>query len=147
LKLSFSPVEGATIYNVVVTNSDGDAVFNINTGATAVDVSPDVLEPGARYSWRVRAMGVAGQLGTGDAEFVTLSRESAEQRSNFAKGIESLEQATRFALMAEVDLRLHLLAEACEEFEKALRLNPDDPEIKRAAAVASEALSSARSTP
>lgn len=146
VKLSFSPVEDATVYNIVITNSDGDAVLNMNTGGTVVNVSPDVLEPGARYLWRVRAMGAGGQLSSGDAEFVTLSRESAEQRAKFAEGIESLEPAMRLALMANVDLRLQLLAEACEEYEKALSLRPADVEIKRAAAIASEALSSARRT-
>jgi GTPase involved in cell partitioning and DNA repair len=140
-------VEGATIYKVVISNPDGDEVFNIDTGQTVVDVSPDTLETGIRYSWRVRAIGAAGELGSGDAEFVTLSRESVEQRSTFAQGIGSVEPAMRLALMADVDLHLHLLAEACDQFERALRLKPSDPEIKRASVRASEALASARSTP
>jgi hypothetical protein len=121
-------------------------VFTKNTRDTLVAVPEDALAAGIHYTWRVRAMGDAGELAEGGAEFTTLSSDSADQRANFAKGLETAGVAMRLALLADIDLRLSLLAEACDEFEEALRLGGDE-EIRRASRSAHAVYMAARSTP
>jgi hypothetical protein len=131
LTLLFSPVREASIYEVTLEDESGEMLLRERSSSTSLAVPPDKLRDGARYSWRVRAIGSAGVLGEGAAAFVTISREDIEQRTQFAEALGETAEALRLALLADVDLRLGLIAEARAEFEAALRLNPSDAAIQR----------------
>ena len=132
LKLLFSPVRDASAYDVTLEDEAGQPLLSERTASTSLAVPPDKLRDGAHYSWHVRAIGSAGVLGQGAAEFVTLSREDIEQRTHFAQALAGVPEASRLALLADVDLRLGLIAEARAEFQAALRLNPSDAAIQGA---------------
>ena len=131
LTLRFSPVLDATAYDITLEDESGDVVLQERTVSVSLEVPPEKLRTGAHYSWHVRAIGSAGELGKGVADFVTLSPEDVEQRTHFAEALGETAEASRLALLADVDLRLGLLAEARAEFEAALRLKPDDAAIRR----------------
>ena len=132
LTLLFSPVREASAYDITLEDETGETLLRERTSSTSLAVPPDKLREGARYSWRVRAIGSAGVLGQGAAKFVTLSREDIGQRTQFSEALKDAVEASRLALLADVDLRLGLIAEARAEFQAALRLNPSDAAIQHA---------------
>jgi hypothetical protein len=74
------------------------------------------------------------------ADFSTLSTEDALQRMAFASALDAKSNdPAALALLADIDLRLGLLAEACDEFSAALKQKPEDVTLQRA-------LDSARAT-
>ena len=131
LKLSFSSVADASIYNVILEDDSGDTLLNLRTPATSIDVPDALLKSGSRYSWRVRAIGQAGVIAEAKAGFVTISSEDFAQRRDFAGALKSTDEASRLALLGYIDLRLGLLAEARKELGAALRLKPGDAAIQR----------------
>lgn len=132
--LLFSPLREASAYDITLVDEAGETVLRQRTSSTSLVVPPDKLREGVHYSWHVRAIGSAGVLGQGAAEFVTLSRENIEERTRFAEALRDAPETSRLTLLADVDLRLGLIAEARAEFEAALRLNPSDAAIQRALA-------------
>jgi len=133
VSLRFKAVPNATSYRVALESDGGDSLLNVTTESTEVSIPNGTIEAGARYYWRVRAMRSGTAIGAGMAEFTTLSAEGALQRTEFANalGANSNDPAT-LALLAEVDLRLGLIAEACDEFSAALQQKPQDPALLRA---------------
>lgn len=122
-KVSFHPVEGASVYEIVLENADGETVAERQTRATEIEVP---LDPASHYFWRVRALGPAGVIAEDQAAFVTLSKEEAGARKAFAAAI-----GADPALAGEVDFESGLICEAMEEFSAALGKHPMDPAAKR----------------
>lgn len=122
-KLSFQPVDGASAYQIVVEDADGNRVAQRQTTAAEIDVP---LQPAARYSWRVRALGPAGVMAEDQAAFVTLAEDQVAARKAFAKAI-----GPNSALLAEVDFRAGLVREAIDEFNAALQADPSDRDARR----------------
>lgn len=134
VSLRFGAVPEAASYRVVLENDGGDKLLNVATEFTELPVPSGAIGAGAHYFWHVHAFRSDGVLiGAGEAEFRTLSAEDAQQRKDFASalGDASGDPAT-LALLADVDLRLGLVAEACDEFNAALKLKPDDAALRRA---------------
>jgi len=131
--LRYRSVPEATSYRVALEDDGGDILLNVTTDSAEVAVPAGTMEAGTRYHWRVRAMRSGTAIGAGMAEFTTLSAENALQRTEFASalGVTGNDPAT-LALLAEVDLRLGLIAEAYDEFSAALQQKPDDMVLRRA---------------
>jgi hypothetical protein len=132
LTLRFKAVPDATSYRVVLEGDGGDKLLNVTTQSTEVKVPSGTMEAGAHYSWHVRAMRSGMAIGVGTAEFDTLSAENALQRAEFASALGATgSNPAALGLLGEVDLRLGLVAEACEEFSAALELKPGDIALRR----------------
>jgi len=133
LTLRYKSVPEATSYRVALENDRGDILLNLMTDSTEVSVPAGTIEAGARYHWRVRAMRSGGAIGVGTGEFTTLSAENALQRAESASALGATDNdPATLALLAEVDLRLGLVAEACDEFSVALQRKPEDVTLRRA---------------
>ena len=143
VRLSFAALPNVANYSVTLEDEDGNTLFRVTTPATTVEVPSDILGPGSRYSWSVRAFGLSGVLAEGTAEFVTMSKDDFDRRSAFAKATNPDDRAMQLALLADVDQQLGLLAEARDEFEAALELRPSDPALQHAFAEAKAALAAA----
>ncbi len=132
VSLRFKAVPNATSYRVALENDGGDSLLNVTTESTEIAVPAGTIEAGARYHWRVRAMRSGVAIGAGTAEFTTLSAENALQRAEFAGALGPTDNdPATLALLAQVDLRLGLVAEACDEFNAALQQKPDDVTLQR----------------
>jgi hypothetical protein len=132
--LRFAVVPGATSYRVAIEDVNGNRLFNMSTEATAVVVTDSILKPGEHYLWLVRAMSSGGvEIGSGTETFNTLTARDLMQRLEFAKALGAQsDDPSMYALLADVDLRLGLIAEACDEFNMALESRPDDTVLRRA---------------
>jgi hypothetical protein len=144
VKLSFAPVADALNYSVIVEDEIGNILLRVTTPLATVEVPADALEPGSSYAWRVRAFAASGVVGEGSAEFVTITKDELDRRAAFAEAVNAEGDAMGLALMAGVDREIGLLADACDEFEAALRLRPSDPGLEHALATARASLSAAR---
>jgi len=129
--LSFAPLPGATRYKIQVEDETGNAVFDAEVAGSSVVVSPGVLRPGARYHWTVRSLGVSDPA-RGEADFVVLAAESLTAREELRRSLREPADAESLALLAEVDCRLGLLAEARRGFEAARAKAPDDKALAAA---------------
>ncbi len=131
--LRFKAVPEAASYRVVLTNDAGDSLLNVTTESTEVPVPSGTIEAGARYVWRVRAMHSGVAIGIGMAQFTALPAENARQRVEFATAAGATSNdSSALALLAGVDLRLGLVAEACDELSAALKQTPEDAPLRRA---------------
>jgi hypothetical protein len=131
--LRFKAVPDAMSYRVGLENDGGESLLNVTTEFTEVSVPSGSIKAGAHYYWRVRAMRSGTAIGVGMAEFSTLSAESALQRTEFATALGATgSDAATLALLAGIDLRLGLVAEACDEFSAALKQKPEDVTLQRA---------------
>lgn len=131
--LQYKAVPEATSYRVTLEDDAGNSLLNVTTESTEVVVPNGTIQAGSHYYWRVRAMLSGAEIGAGMAGFTTLSPDDALQRMEFSEalGASSKDPAT-IALLADVDLRLGLVAEACDEFSAALKQKPDDAVLRRA---------------
>jgi hypothetical protein len=129
--LSFTPLPGAPRYKVQVEDETGNAVFDAQVAGSSAVVSPGVLKPGARYHWTVRTLGASAPA-RGEADFVVLAAESLAAREELRRSLQEPADAESLALLAEVDSRLGLLAEARRGFEAARAKAPDDAALAAA---------------
>jgi len=134
--LSFAPIDSATSYNVTLMDQNEDVVLTRQTSAASVDVPRNVVKPGAKYTWRVRAIGSGAVLAEGEAGFEAISQENVAERKSLAAALSEMKESDRLALLAAVDLQLGLFAEAVDELSSALRERPGDPDIARVLAIA-----------
>lgn len=132
--LQYKAMPDASSYQVALENEAGDTLLNVTTDSRRVWVSKGTLDPGAHYYWRVHALRSGVSIGSGTAEFTTLSAEDALERTEFASALRTNaeDDPAALALVAEVDLRLGLLAEACDEFSAALKQKPGDVTLQHA---------------
>jgi hypothetical protein len=137
--LRFNAVPEATSYRVALEDDRGDRLLNIVTESNELAVPSGTIKPGAHYFWHVRAMRSGVLIGVGMAEFFALSAADTLLRSQFAQAFNVKNGAT-LALLADVDLRLGLVAEACDEFSEAFKQKPNDPALRRALDSAREIL-------
>ncbi len=130
----YDAVPQATGYRMNLEDEAGDVVWNVMTDATNISIPSGTLEAGAHYSWRVRALRSGIEIGAGAEEFTTLSAVDSLKRDQFAEAVLAIgdDQATP-ALLADVDLRLGLMAEACDELNAAIRRKPEDATLRRLA--------------
>jgi hypothetical protein len=132
--LRFGLVEGAGKFRVEVQDHQGDVVFATETGTSVVNLPSGVLKPGTRYRWTVRTVERVGPVVTGNADFVTLPRRTAEAREALRRAVETAGDGASLVLLAEVDRNLGLLVEACDELRTAVRASPEDAELGAALA-------------
>lgn len=132
--LRFGLVEGAGKFRVEVQDRQGDVVFATETGTSVVNLPSGVLKPGTRYRWTVRTVERVGPVVTGNADFVTLPRQTAEAREALRRAVETTGDGASLVLLAEVDRNLGLLVEACDELRTAVRASPEDAELGAALA-------------
>ncbi|HEX5228335.1 MAG TPA: hypothetical protein VFW44_11520 [Bryobacteraceae bacterium] len=137
VNLRYAAVPKTESYHVSLENETGMVLLNVTTESTEVPVDSAALQAGTRYSWRVRALRSGTEIAAGTEEFTTLSAENSLRREEFASALGA--SPSSLAVIADVDLRLGLISEACDEFTEALKQKPDD-------AVLRQALESARST-
>jgi hypothetical protein len=131
--LRFKAFPDANSYRVTLEDDGGGSLWNVTTGSTEISVPSGTIEAGARYRWQVKALRSGTAIGVGNAEFGALSAESALQRMEFASALgDRRSDAATLALLAEVDLRLGLVAEACDELSEALQQKPADMALRRA---------------
>jgi hypothetical protein len=134
VSLHYKAVPKATSYRVTLEGNAGESLWKVTTESTDAAVPAGTLEPGALYHWSVSAMSSANVvIGFGMAEFSVLSAEDALRRSEFESALrEKSSDSSTLALLAGVDFRAGLIAEACEEFKAALEQKPDDVALRRA---------------
>lgn len=129
--LRFAPIAGVDRHTVVLTDQAGNTIFESETQSAQLAVPAGVLQPGARYSWKVRTVETTGPGVSGDGEFVTLSSDEINLRAAFKARMETKGDAESLALLAEIDRRLGLLREARDEFLAAVAKAPSDPALRR----------------
>jgi hypothetical protein len=135
VSLRFKAVPNATSYRVTLENDGGDILLNVTTESTEVAVPAGTIAAGEHYSWRVRAFSSGSEIAVGTAELTTLSAWNALQRAEFASALGAADNdPATLALLAGVDLRLGLVAEACSEFGAAVKQRPDHAAWQRALA-------------
>lgn len=131
--LRFDPLPDATSYRVTLEDRQAKRLLNVTTESTEVPVPNGTMDAGAQYRWRIRAMRGNVEIGEGTAVFTTLSAENAERRAEFARALRAgRANPAGLALLGDVDLRLGLVAEACDEFGAALNGKPQDAAVRRA---------------
>ena len=131
-RLRFAPVAGASQYGIEIENSSGRRVFGVETTAADVMVPEGVLEPGVAYQWTVRTLDLSGATARGVSQFRTLSSEDERHREALRRSLGAEGGGRALALLAAVDQRLGLYAEALDGFRDALRRTPDDVAIAQA---------------
>ena len=131
-RLRFAPVAGASNYSVEIEDASGRRVFGVETTASEVMVPDGVLEPGVSYQWTVRTLDLFGATAQGASPFRTLSREDERDREALRRSLDAEGGADALALLATVDQRLGLYAEALEGFREALKRVPGDMAVVRA---------------
>lgn len=128
--LRFDAVDNAGRYQVEVFDEEGKTVFATPTTDVTVSVPTAKLRAGVRYSWRVRTLDRPGPAAAGQADFVTLTlkvaREWEAMRRELGHGEESL------PLLALIDQKLGLFAEARTDLEEAIRQSPEEPGLREA---------------
>jgi hypothetical protein len=118
---------------VTIEDDSGNRILDTKTESTSVPVTAGTAEWGSHYSWQVRAFSSSIVIAQGGSDFTTLSAEEALPREEFAKAVGAKgNDPAALALLADVDLRLGLTAESCEEFSAALQKKPDDAALRRA---------------
>lgn len=132
--LEFRVVDGAHRYRVEIQNEAGKAIFQVETQAAKVHVSPGVLQRGSSYYWTVRSLDRQGAVARGESSFSTLSTEAEEARETLLASVEKAGDAASFALMAEIDRGLGLLGEARDGLRTALQKSPAEPQLAEALA-------------
>jgi hypothetical protein len=143
VSLHYEAVPEATSYRITIEDERGSSLWQATTGSTDVSVPSGTVQPGTHYYWRVAAIKAGMAMAAGMAEFTTLSAENVREREEFARALRSKsDNSATPALLAEVDLHLGLIAEACDEFGAALAERPQDPVLRRALDVARALLSS-----
>ena len=130
--LRFSPIDGAARYKVELEDESGRTLFEAETPGATLNVPTGILMPGARYYWKVRSVDRIGPAVRGESEFATLATADMEKRTTLKATLENRGDLESLALLAEVDRRLGLLAEANEEFQAALARSPGSDAIRRA---------------
>ncbi len=128
----FDPVEGYQRYRVEVEDETGNAVFAVETTATAVQISPDILRPGSAYYWRVRTLDAEKPAMRGEAVFSTLSEDDLERRAALKANVDASGDQSLVALLADLDRSLGLQLEACEGLKAALGRSPGNGPIVEA---------------
>ena len=133
LKLQFDAVAKATSYRVTMEDDAGNRLLDVKSESNSVVVPSGTAQWGSRYRWEVRALGPSGVMARGGGSFATLPAEEALRREEFATAVHANGgDAEALGLLGEVDLRLGLIAEACEEFSAALAQKPGDSDLRRA---------------
>jgi len=119
--LSFVPAPGATSYQVVVRDGQGQVLWQAVTESPALAVPQGILRPAAPHSWTVTTQGLVPEL-MGTARFATLSESEAGERERLRAKLGA--SASDRALLGAVDLRLGLLESAREHLEAARAQEP-----------------------
>lgn len=131
LTLSFTPVSGASRYLVEVENADAQRIARGETTRPEFVVPAGVLAPGGKYYWTVQTLDKVGGAARGAGQFKILSSEDARARAALHASLTS-PSSESVALLAEIDRRLGLYAEALAGFRAALAGAPRDPAILQA---------------
>lgn len=132
--LTFEPIEGVEKYRVEIEDEWGNNIFSIETASHKVVASPGVLNPGANYYWQVRTQDRDTPSIFGEAIFTTVTEENARMRNSLKSIVDQSKDVANILLLAQMDISLGLLREACETLKSALALFPDNSGIKNAIA-------------
>jgi len=124
--LQFKPLAGVVRYRISVQDRQGKMIFEVETPASAVTLAAGILQSGQSYEWMVRTVERAGPVAEGKEKLVTVSAEIAEKREALRKALISEGDGASWALLAEVDRGLGLLAEARDELQAAAQRLPGD---------------------
>jgi hypothetical protein len=132
--LRFEPVSDERRYLVEVEDESGARLFRAETATPAVSVPQGILEPGARYYWRVTSVNQAIPPARGEAAFRTVGREPEQELDALIAALEPAADAKTLALLAEIDRRLGLFMEARDRLRAALAKDPDNGSLRDALA-------------
>jgi hypothetical protein len=127
--LRSEPASKADAYRVEVEEESGRVVFQAESSAPAVTVSPGILKPGGRYFWRVRSLGPVAPPARGEADFVVLPADVLEARRGL-QGLLPAGAGPQVGLLAEIDRGLGLWQEARDRLQSALKGTPDDSTLQ-----------------
>jgi len=111
--LRFDAVAGAPRYRVDVLDAAGRSVYGRDIESPALEVPPDVLRPGSRYTWKVRTLDRPGPAAEAREWFYTLAAAAAAARERLQK--EAAAGPAAATLLAAVDQRLRLVTTAAGE--------------------------------
>jgi hypothetical protein len=126
--LSFQRVEGFRSFRVEVQDLSGKVVFSSDGPDTEVEIPPDVLLPGAVYSLRVVASSRMQTAVESASLFTTVEASAARLRNELEAQAVGGDLPLQL-LLAELDRRLGLEREACEELRRAAAATPADATI------------------
>ncbi|HEY0512265.1 MAG TPA: CHAT domain-containing protein [Thermoanaerobaculia bacterium] len=116
--LRFQTASGAARCQVEIEDAGGTMIFRAVTEA-AVNVPAGLLAPGASYHWTVKALDRPGPAIQGEADFVTLARETAEARERLQRWVRDAGVADDLRLLEAVDRGLGLEEESRHTSENA----------------------------
>ena len=106
-QLRFEPAREFGSYAIAIEREDGTIAFETTTSAAVVDVPAQVLQPGARYYWRVAAQDPLGRVVRGSARFVTLTSEQWARREALRQHLEF--SPSNLAFLTAIDRSLGLV--------------------------------------
>jgi len=130
--LRYRAVPDATSYQVSLEDETGAILLSVTTESTEVQVSGETIQAGTRYNWRVRAMRSGAAIAEGNEKFITLSAEETLRRVQFASALRAnSDDLAALVVLADVDIHLGLVSEACDEFSAAFQQKPADVPLRR----------------
>jgi hypothetical protein len=112
--LRFSPLPGASRYQVTIEDAGLNVVYTTETSTGSVELRPDTLAAGANYCWCVRTIGLTPSHGA-CAVINTLSEDAASQRADMARLVAERNEPDLKVLLAAMDYRLGLRHLSCED--------------------------------
>ncbi|PYR74959.1 MAG: hypothetical protein DMF86_16760 [Acidobacteria bacterium] len=136
VELRFEPPPAARRFDVRVRAADGTEAFFVSTDQPRVRVPPGTLQAGVEYLWSVRPAGAAIEAER-RASFETLDATGAARRAALR---DRMMHEGSLHLLAVIDQRLGLFAEAVDDLDSALAHAPRDPSAAHALAAARGAL-------
>lgn len=112
VEFSFDAVPGASLYRVEAADAAGSIVFRTDVAVTRAVVPRGVLDPGGEFTWCVRTLDLKGATATGEAWFSTLDALDESRLDALREGAERGGGAADWTLLAAIELRRGLLADA-----------------------------------
>ena len=110
--LSFQKASGTSSYQVEIEDVRGAVIFRVTTESSTVRVPAGILTPGIRYHWTVSTVNRPGPVMRGEADFITLSRKTAEARERLREALEASGDDDSRALLSAIDHALGLTSDA-----------------------------------
>lgn len=132
---AWAAVEGADTYEVRLEDRQGKVLFQRET-ADAQLAYPEELPPlvrNAGYRWQVQAKAGGKALARNSTEFHVLAAQSvatlSQQEAAIKRSVPSGRDTTVHILLARLYMDYGLCAEAIQQLEEAVAINPSDPAL------------------
>lgn len=130
VEFSFDAVPGASLYRVEASDAAGSIVFRTDVAVTHAVVPRGVLDPGGEFTWCVRTLDLKGATATGEAWFSTLDALDESRLDALREGAERTGDAADWTLLAAVELRRGLRADARRSAARVRAVGKDPAAVR-----------------